>query len=123
MVQVKCIKCDQNGTLSVKKTTSQRKMYQYHYIQHSDPETRKRKWCYIGKYDSLPEDYKLIIHKHQGLYTNYPQVGSSRNNLKLSSISNNTTLSASGCGLAWSRTGAPQAPDPGSNPGCRTTRS
>lgn len=113
------MKCDRLGTVSIKKTTSRGHVYQYYYIQHYDSETRKRKWC-LGKYDSLPPVYKTIIHKPEGLYTNYTQIEAEENNFKLSSIQENNTNSVSGCGLAWSRTGAPQAPDPGSNPGCRT---
>ena len=47
--------------------------YKYYGIQHYDPETKKRTWCYIGAEKSLPEQYKAVIHKDQSLYTNYTQ--------------------------------------------------
>lgn len=58
------------------------------------------------------------IQQETTVYNNGPI----ENNFKLPSLQENTTNSVRGCGLAWSRTGAPQAPDPGSNPGCRTMK-
>jgi hypothetical protein len=57
-------------------------MSQYFYIQHYNSETRKRKWCNIGKYGALPNHYKTTIHKPEGLYINYTQIDHEENNLK-----------------------------------------
>lgn len=66
-MQVTCIKCNKHGTLSINQSKSNGRVYKYYGIQHYNPKTKKRSWCYIGKYESLPEQYKMVIHK---LYTN-----------------------------------------------------
>jgi hypothetical protein len=82
-MQVTCIKCTKHGTLSINQSKSNGRVYKYYGIQHYDPETKKRSWCYIGKYESLPKQYKMVIHKKQSLHTNYTQT--SRNSEKLDS--------------------------------------
>ena len=72
-MQVTCIKCNKHGTLGINQSKSNGHIYRYYGIQHYDPETKKRRWCYIGTEKSLPEQYKTVIHKEQGLYTNYTQ--------------------------------------------------
>jgi hypothetical protein len=47
--------------------------YQYYGIQHYNRDTKTRHWCYLGKYESLPESYKLVIHNNQILSTTDPQ--------------------------------------------------
>ena len=70
-MQVICIQSNKHGTLSINQSKSNGRVYKYYGIQHYAPETKKRNWCYIGKYESLPEQYKAVIHKKQVLYTNY----------------------------------------------------
>jgi hypothetical protein len=69
-MQVTCIKCNKHGTLSINQSIVNGRVYKYYGIQHYNSETKKRSWCYIGKYESLPEQYKTVIHKKQRLYTN-----------------------------------------------------
>jgi len=70
---VTCIKCHTKGTLSLNHYTSHGHTYKYYGIQHYDPTTKKRRWCYLGKYESLPELYKMVIHNKQQLSTNATQ--------------------------------------------------
>ncbi len=92
------------------------------YTSHIKGKMIDARACYIGKYNSLPDTYKTIIHKQEGLYTNYIQTELEENNFKLPSFQDNNTKSDCGCGLDWSRIEAFQASNPGSNPGSRTTR-
>jgi hypothetical protein len=62
MVKVQCIKCDREGSLTKKQTKSKGITYEYWYIEHHIGD--KIKWCYLGKYEKLPEDYKRRIHKN-----------------------------------------------------------
>jgi len=81
MVKVQCIKCNREGSLTKKKTKSKGITYVYWYIEHHIG--KKIKWCYLGKYEKLPEEYKSLIHKD----TQTNIVTTQRtNNLKLSSI-------------------------------------
>jgi hypothetical protein len=89
-MQVTCIKCTKHGTLSINQSKSNGRVYKYYGIQHYDPETKKRSWCYIGKYESLPKQYKMVIHKKQRLYTNYTQTGIVSDKRNLSSFYENT---------------------------------
>jgi hypothetical protein len=75
-MQVTCIKCNKHGTLGINQSKSNGHTYNYYGIQHYDPTTKKRTWCYVGTEKSLPEQYKTVIHKEQGLYTNYTQTNS-----------------------------------------------
>ena len=85
-MQVTCIKCHKHGTLGINQSRSNGHTYKYYGIQHYDSETKKRSWCYIGKYNSLPEQYKSVIHKNQSLYTNYTQTSRISEKLNLSSF-------------------------------------
>jgi hypothetical protein len=68
-MQVTCIKCQKHGSLSLNHYTSHGRVYKYYGIQHYDSKTKKRKWCYLGKYDALPESYKLVIHNQSRVST------------------------------------------------------
>jgi len=61
MVKVQCIKCNREGSLTKKQTKSKGITYVYWYIEHHIE--NKIKWCYLGKYEKLPEEYKSLIHK------------------------------------------------------------
>jgi len=61
MVNVICIKCDKEGSLTKKQTKSKGITYEYWYVEHHIKD--KIKWCYLGKYESLPNEYKQLIHK------------------------------------------------------------
>ena len=61
MVKVQCIKCNREGSLTIKQTKSKGITYQYWYVEHHIG--KKIKWCYLGKYEKLPEEYKKLIHK------------------------------------------------------------
>jgi len=88
-MQVTCIKCNKHGTLSINQSKSNGRVYKYYGIQHYDVETKKRSWCYIGKHESLPEQYKTVIHKKQSLYTNYTQTSRISEKPYLSSFNEN----------------------------------
>jgi hypothetical protein len=59
------MKCNQKGTLSIKKRKVKDTFYEYYYIQHRDYSTCKPRtsWCYVGKYDNLPEAYLELLEK------------------------------------------------------------
>ena len=61
MVKVQCIKCSREGSLVKKQTKSKGLSYVYWYVEHHIG--NKIKWCYLGKYEKLPEEYKSLIHK------------------------------------------------------------
>ncbi|RLG90870.1 MAG: hypothetical protein DRO36_05340, partial [Candidatus Hecatellales archaeon] len=61
MVQVICIKCGREGSLTKKQTVSKGITYEYWYVEHHIG--NKIKWCYLGKFEKLPEQYKQLIHK------------------------------------------------------------
>ena len=61
MVKVQCIKCSREGSLTKKQTKSKGITYEYWYVEHHIG--NKIKWCYLGKYEKLPSDYKSLIHK------------------------------------------------------------
>ena len=64
-MQVTCIKCGETGILTKKPTVSKGIKYEYWYVQHVsfNKGKRKTKWCYLGKYESLSEEYRELIHK------------------------------------------------------------
>jgi hypothetical protein len=72
-MHVTCIKCNKHGSLSLNYYKTNGHRYKYYGIQHYDRETKKRRWCYLGKFESLPESYQTIIHKQQQLPTNDTQ--------------------------------------------------
>ena len=72
-MQVTCIKCQKQGSLSLNHYKTNGHRYQYYGIQHYNSQTKKRRWCYLGKYDSLPDQYKMLIHNNQSLSTTDPQ--------------------------------------------------
>jgi len=61
MVKVQCIKCSREGSLTKKQTKSKGITYVYWYVEHHIG--NKIKWCYLGKYEKLPDAYKKLIHK------------------------------------------------------------
>jgi hypothetical protein len=67
------IKCNKQGSLSLNHYKSNGHRYMYYGIQHYDAQTMKRHWCYLGKYESLPDQYKIMIHNNQRLSTSDPQ--------------------------------------------------
>lgn len=72
-MHVICIKCNKQGSLSLNHYKSHGHRYQYYGIQHYNRDTKKRHWCYLGKYESLPDQYKTMIHNKQLLSTTDPQ--------------------------------------------------
>ena len=78
MVQVTCIKCGREGSLTKKQTVSKGITYEYWYVEHHIG--KKIKWCYLGKFEKLPEQYKQLIHKDTQHYT---QNDRNLNNLEL----------------------------------------
>jgi len=77
-MQVHCIKCNKHGSLSINQYKAHGRIYKYYGIQHYDPTTKKRRWCYLRKYESLPDQYKRVIHKKQGLSTKSTQTQKKR---------------------------------------------
>ena len=91
MVKVQCIKCNREGSLTIKQTKSKGITYQYWYVEHHIG--KKIKWCYLGKYEKLPEEYKRLIHKDT--QTNTQTSTSSKNlNSRLYTENNQQTLRA-----------------------------
>ena len=76
MVKVQCIKCGRDGSLTTKQTKSRGHTYEYWYIEHHIGD--KIKWCYLGKYKKLPEQYKKLIHKDTQTTTNSKKAKISR---------------------------------------------
>ena len=85
MTNVTCIKCNKEGSLTIKQTKSKGITYKYWYVEHH-LKGDKIKWCYLGKFEKLPEEYKLLIHKDTQADT---QKNRETNNLKFSSIEQN----------------------------------
>jgi hypothetical protein len=59
MVSVTCLKCNREGSLTVKKTKSKGITYEYWYVEHHVG--AKIEWCYLGKTEKLPDAYKALI--------------------------------------------------------------
>ena len=62
MARVICSKCGEEGSLTRKRTVSKGITYEYWYVEHHIGD--KIKWCYMGKSDGLPDEYKSLIHKN-----------------------------------------------------------
>ena len=118
-MRVKCVKCGRIGNLTTKKTKSHGTTYEYYYVQHYIKSTGKIEWCYLGRYDSLPLEYKEAIHNNTQHYT---QNDRNLNNFESTFISENTEEMLRGRRLAWSRLRASGVRDPGSNPGDPTNQ-
>ena len=97
MVKVQCIKCNREGSLTKKQTKSKGRTYVYWYVEHHIGD--KIKWCYLGKYDKLPEEYKRLIHKDTQTASFDTQSETievpTSNNLKNYSISESKSLATS----------------------------
>lgn len=59
MTSVVCKKCGKRGSLTRKRTKSGRYMYEYWYVEHYNPLTSKRSWCYVGKIGKVLQLYPL----------------------------------------------------------------
>ena len=92
LVKVQCIKCNREGSLTIKQTKSKGITYQYWYVEHHIG--KKIKWCYLGKYEKLPAEYKRLIHKDTQTDT---QNTTKSENLNLSSKSKKNRAGS----LAW----------------------
>lgn len=79
MPRVICVRCGRQGNLTTKKTKTSGKTYEYYYVQHYIKETAKIKWCYLGSFKNLPEEYKELV---KSTVTNYTQNKVESNNLK-----------------------------------------
>jgi hypothetical protein len=55
-------RCNREGSLTTMKTKSKGRTYQYWYVEHHIG--KKIKWCYLGKYKKLPDEFKKLIHKN-----------------------------------------------------------
>ena len=88
MPRVKCIKCGRIGNLTIKKTKSHGTTYEYYYVQHYMKESNKIEWCYLGSYESLPEDYRETLQKDKPIHNN-TQNYTQTENPDLSSILDN----------------------------------
>jgi len=101
MVKVQCIKCKREGSLTKKQTKSKGITYEYWYIEHHIG--NKIKWCYLGKFEKLPDEYKQLIHKYTQTYTQ----NTSKSETSKSCFSNQNSLEKNGGrSLAWTRTSA-----------------
>ena len=56
MPNVTCTKCNKKGSLVKKQTKSKGYSYEYWYVEHWTG--TKRTWCYIGKAEDLPKNYR-----------------------------------------------------------------
>jgi hypothetical protein len=111
---VKCSKCRQEGSLVTKKTKSKNKWYKYYYIEHHIG--RKVKWCYLGKLNDLPEDYKDLIHKLDKDTQTNPSDTQTTEQKSLNKDHSCTMRSSS----SWLGHKPSKLAIPGSNPGDRT---
>jgi hypothetical protein len=85
MTRIKCIKCGKIGNLTIKKTKNHGTTYEYYYVQHYIKETKKIRWCYSGRYKTLPTEYKETLQKDKATHNNtqqYTQNNSNTENLK-----------------------------------------
>ena len=86
MVRVQCPKCNRLGSLTTKQTKSKGHTYEYWYVEHHIED--KIKWCYLGKYEKLPEHFKKLIHKDT---QNYTQTSTNSEKPKSSSFYRNSS--------------------------------
>jgi hypothetical protein len=87
---VKCPKCEEQGSLQPKKTKHGTYWRVAHYIG-LERETRKIKWCYIGK--ELPEEITSQLITHD--YPKITQEELERNSPKSPSVQENNRESSS----------------------------
>ena len=121
MPNVTCIKCNKKGSLVIKPTKSKGYTYKYWYVEHWDG--TKRSWCYIGKDEDLPAEYKEILKSETNPTTaNYTQTDTQNMHKQNKAQQGLISQNKSGYSLVWFRTSACHADDPGSNPGGRTTK-
>lgn len=69
MVNVLCVHCGRTGWIRLKTSRSHDCEYVYFYVDHSPDQPR---WCYLGKYESLPEEYKAVLSEQ--LKERYEQI-------------------------------------------------
>jgi hypothetical protein len=93
---VNCPKCKEQGSLQPKKTKHGTYWRVAHYIGLKG-ETRKVKWCYIGK--ELPESITSQLITHD--YPNITQYRSNPERLNLGSINQDSKGKQSRGSLAW----------------------
>ena len=116
MVKVQCIKCNREGSLTKKQTKSKGITYQYWYVEHHIGD--KIKWCYLGKYEKLSDDYKSLIHKD----TQTDTQNISKSEKSKFSSSNQTKHDSMWAGSsAWHERLTCTQEDAGSNPARSTT--
>ena len=73
-MQVTCPRCGNKGTLTLRLTISKGIRYRYYYVQHvSFNGKRKTKWCYLGKYNDLPNEIKKPLPKKSSYTQTYTQ--------------------------------------------------
>ena len=104
MPRVKCIKCGEIGNLTIKKTKSHGTTYEYYYVQHYIKETDKIRWCYLGRYETLPTEYKEILQKDKAIHNNtqhYTQNNSNTENLNSRLVNENKLEKECGVALVW----------------------
>lgn len=41
--------------------------YEYYYVQNYIKQSDKIRWCYLGRYETLPAEYKGILHKSKAI--------------------------------------------------------
>ena len=96
MVRVTCIKCGGEGSLTKKQTVSKGITYEYWYVEHHIG--NKIKWCYLGKFEKLPEQYKQLIHKDTQTDT---QNTNNAENINLSLFNENRLDTSRAGSSAW----------------------
>jgi hypothetical protein len=73
--------------LTMKTTKSKGKTYRYYYVQHYLKGNRTR-WCYLGSYNDLPEEYRELISGDPNTQTNTQNI-TQTNSPDLNSFSEN----------------------------------
>ena len=86
--RVECIKCGRIGNLTIKKTKSHGTTYEYYYVQHYIKESDKIEWCYLGSYESLPQDYRETLQRDKAIHNN-TQNCTQTENTRIESLSKN----------------------------------
>ena len=93
---VQCPKCEEQGSLQPKKTMRGTYWRVAHY-KGLEGETRKIRWCYIGK--ELPKEITIQQITHD--YPNITQEGIKPESLNLSIVHQNSKEKQSRGSLAW----------------------